>query len=235
MRLMHVALIAGYIQLVAADLCCRAVALVRLAALRLPTNLCLRTFNPRPDPPPPPVLAELSPLSLGSLCMRAQVPLVNTRGAGSADNVCLGSSALVQPLLPVSVLAPVSCDCASALRASSVLSSDDEIWLCDETPPVISSCLHSCLLRPSGAEADGALWRGSRFECFFLSDSKKKKQNSGTQPYSCRASASCTPERAEIGWGCGAGGGDEAGVALATGSQRADGRSSRSHASSSES
>ena len=60
-----------------------------------------------------------------------------------------------------------------------------------------------------------------------------KRQNAGTQSYSCRASTSCTPERAEsgVGWGCEAGGGDEAGDARATGSQRAEGRSSRSHAS----
>ena len=154
-RLMHVALIAAYIEPVAADFCGRAADPVRLAALRLPTNSCLRNFFPPSAPPPPPVLGDLSHPALGSLRMRAQVPLLGTCRVDFADNVCLGSSALVQPLLPSSVLAPVSCGCASALRASSVLSLDNEIWLCDDPRPSSPPVFTSVCSAPVGAEADG--------------------------------------------------------------------------------
>ena len=157
-RLMHVALIAAYIELVAADFCSRAADPMRLASLRLPTNSCLRTFHPRPDPPPPPVLAELSPPALVFLRMHARVPMVSARGVDSADNVCVGSIALVQPLLPASVLAPVPSRCASAsaLRASSVLNSDDELWLCDDPRPSPPPVFTPVCSAPVGAEADGA-------------------------------------------------------------------------------
>ena len=154
-RLMHVALIAAYIEPVAAALCGRSADPVRLPAMRLPTDSCLRTLYPRPDPPPLPISAERSPPALGSLCVHAQVPLVGTRGIDSADNVCLGSSVLVQPLLPPSALASVPCGCASALHASSVRMMKSGYVMTLARRLLLSSLL-SAGAGLVGAEADGA-------------------------------------------------------------------------------
>ena len=155
MRLMHVALIAAYIELVAADFCGRAADPLHLAALWLPSDSCLRTFYPRLDPPPPPALVDLPPPALGSLSMHAQIPLVNTRGVDTADNVCLVPSVLVYPLLSASALATVPCGCASAVHASSASSSDDEIWLRDDPRPSSPPVFTPVCSAPVGAEADG--------------------------------------------------------------------------------
>ena len=160
-RLLHVALIAAYIELVAADFCGRAADPVRLAALRLPSDSCLRTFYPRPDPPPPPALVDLRPPALGSLCMHARVPLVSTRRVDIAENVCLVPSVLVHPVLPASALATVPCGCTSAVHASSASSSDDEIWLRDDPRPSSPPVFTPVCSAPVGAEADGALPYGA--------------------------------------------------------------------------